>query len=124
MVDKKPRGRPTVKEAAAATAALLGPATDLPFGFTLYIDVLPLKGSSMPSVDEFINPARDTLEKEAEKDYRLLGYQSGGMLAAQILENFRAAPPMGTYYVHSKTTDKEVLEALMRKADVVYKGVI
>lgn len=94
--------------------------------FVLYVDVLAWKGPHVPhNADQLVSAARDLVEAEAGKSYRLLDYNDGPkLLAAQVSANCLAAKPRGHWYVSSRLVDKEVLEALVRAADRAFKGVV
>lgn len=108
------RGRP--KGAKGKTPALSK-------AFILVVDCIPIKGIKHEYIDSLIEASRDEVEKDAEMDYRLIQYNDGPKaLGAQILFDLDKEDVKGTYFVSSRSTEREVLESLMRRADVVIKG--
>lgn len=91
--------------------------------FILLVDCVPLKGMDQTPVEELIAPSRTEVETEAEMDYRLIQYSEGPkMLGVQLLQDLPEKEVKGTFFVSSRTTEREVLDTLMRCADVVIKG--
>ena len=135
--EKKRRGRPrkaapeervagSVGEALATDATVVvraNAAEDARLGsFTVFLDVLPVRGQAFQPLDDIIAPARAAVEKELGMPYRCYEYGKGPpLLAAELDEQLQANPPLGVYGALSATVDREVLDVLCRHA-AVYMG--
>jgi hypothetical protein len=94
-----------------------------PAGFTLLLDVAPVKGMAFSNIEDVIAGARNKVEAEAKCSYRLIDYGKGpAFLAEQLEEDFRAEPPRGAFFASSYGLDKEVLDVLVRHAAVVFRA--
>jgi hypothetical protein len=93
-----------------------------PFGFTLLLDVAPVKGLAFRNIEHVLAGARTKVEAEAGMSYRLIDYGKGpAFLAEQLEEDFRNEAPNGAFFASSYSLDKEVLDVLMRHAFVVFR---
>jgi hypothetical protein len=122
---------PPVSAPAPATAPLprewveaeLPASLSAPSGFTLLLDVAPVKGMAFSNIEDVLSAARTTVEREAGCSYRLIDYGKGpAFLAEQLEENFKIEPPCGAFFASSYGLDKEVLDVLVRHADVVFRA--
>ena len=122
---------PPVSAPAPATAPLprdwsdaeLPESLRAPSGFTLLLDVAPVKGMAFSNIEDVLSAARTTVEREAGCSYRLIDYGKGpAFLAEQLEENFKIEPPCGAFFASSYGLDKEVLDVLVRHADVVFRA--
>jgi len=94
-----------------------------PMGFTLLLDVAPVKGMAFSNIEDVLSAARTTVEREAGCSYRLIDYGKGpAFLAEQLEENFKIEPPCGAFFASSYGLDKEVLDVLVRHATVVFRA--
>ncbi len=96
-------------------------------GFTLYLDIITAKGEHVADVDTLLAPLRDVVAEQAGvSHYRLLSFNDGPKaLGAMVAELFSGENrPVGAFSGVSKILDKDVLEVLVREADVVRKGVL
>ncbi|MFA6046812.1 MAG: hypothetical protein WC718_17655 [Phycisphaerales bacterium] len=130
------RGRPKKADAAPAPTVTQnapasmpsGAAVVLPMGtsteeFMLLVDVLSMKGAYIQQSDELWAHAKAEVERLEGLDYRLIKFEGGRYIAAQLKEDLTNQRPQGIFYVSSKICPKEVLEELIAQADVVLKGV-
>jgi hypothetical protein len=94
-----------------------------PSGFTLMLDVAPVKGMAFQNIEDVLSAARTKVELEAGCSYRLIDYGKGpAFLAEQLEENFKIEPPCGAFFASSYGLDKEVLDVLVRHASVVFRA--
>lgn len=94
-----------------------------PSGFTLLLDVAPVKGMAFQNIEDVLVSARTKVEAEAGCSYRLIDYGKGpAFLAEQLEEDFRNELPAGAFFASSYGLDKEVLDVLMRHASVVFRA--
>ena len=92
-------------------------------GFLLFIDCLPVKGFAFKNVEDLVGEARSKVEADAGSSYRLIDYGKGAaFLAEQLSENLKESKPSGVYYASGFALDKEVLDILVRHADVVVRA--
>jgi hypothetical protein len=131
-----PEGAPSAPTAApSAPAPTLAPlpkawaddempeALRAPFGFTLLLDVAPVKGMAFSNIEDVLSAARTKVEAEAGCSYRLIDYGKGpAFLAEQLEENFKVEAPRGAFFASSYGLDKEVLDVLVRHASVVFRA--
>jgi len=111
--EEAPAGRPagSKNKKVALTKALI-----------LLVDAVPLKGVQAAPVEDLLASSRATVETDAGMDYRLIQFDGPKMFGAQLLEDLKHQDLKGFFHVSSKTTEKEVLDSLIRCADVVIKG--
>jgi hypothetical protein len=128
---KKVETAPIAEATAPATAPLprdwaedgLPESLRAPMGFTLLLDVAPVKGMAFSNIEDVLSAARATVEREAGCSYRLIDYGKGpAFLAEQLEENFKIEPPCGAFFASSYGLDKEVLDVLVRHATVVFRA--
>jgi hypothetical protein len=94
-----------------------------PFGFTLLLDVAPVKGMAFSNIEDVLSAARTKVEAEAGCSYRLIDYGKGpAFLAEQLEENFKVEAQPGAFFASSYGLDKEVLDVLVRHASVVFRA--
>jgi hypothetical protein len=94
-----------------------------PSGFTLMLDVAPVKGMAFQNIEDVLSAARTKVELEAGCSDRLIDYGKGpAFLAEQLEENFKIEPPCGAFFASSYGLDKEVLDVLVRHASVVFRA--
>jgi hypothetical protein len=118
-----PVSAPTAPLPPAWADAELPASLAAPAGFTLLLDVAPVKGMAFSNIEDVLAGARNKVEAEAKCSYRLIDYGKGpAFLAEQLEEDFRAEPPRGAFFASSYGLDKEVLDVLMRHATVVFRA--
>jgi hypothetical protein len=136
-----PEGAPSAPTAAAPPAPAPAPSAALaplpkawaddempealraPIGFTLLLDVAPVKGMAFSNIEDVLSAARTKVEAEAGCSYRLIDYGKGpAFLAEQLEEDFKVEAPRGAFFASSYGLDKEVLDVLVRHAAVVFRA--
>ena len=121
---KRKPGRPRKESTDVATAGS-GEQSEMTksTGFLLFIDCLPVKGFAFKNVEDLVGEARSKVEADAGSSYRLIDYGKGAaFLAEQLSENLKESKPSGVYYASGFALDKEVLDILVRHADVVVRA--